>query len=58
MAFIHIIEGLIPFLYGILTMITQYCYFSPIVLAFLSVTFAGLGVRLLKRVISVLGRGH
>ena len=58
MLFMSIIEGVYCFLYGILTMVTQFCYFNPIVLAFLSVTFAFLGVRLLKRVISALGRGH
>lgn len=58
MLFMSIIEGVYCFLYGILTMVTQFVYFNPIVLAFLSVTFAFLGVRLLKRVISALGRGR
>lgn len=53
-----ITSGVTSFTTGVLTPITTVCTSNPIALAFLSVTFVGLGVRILRRVIGAFGRGR
>lgn len=53
-----ITEGVGKFVSGVLQPVTTVCTTNEIALAFLSVTFAGLGVRLLRRVINAFGRGR
>lgn len=53
-----ITSGVSSFVSGVLTPVTTVCTTNPIALAFLSVTFVGLGVRILRRVIGAFGRGR
>lgn len=53
-----ITEGVGKFVEGVLKPVTEVCTTNEIALAFLSVTFAGLGVRMLRRVIGAFGRGR
>lgn len=53
-----ITDGVASFTTGVLEPVTEVCTSNPIALAFLSVTFAGLGVRILRRVIGAFGRGR
>ncbi len=53
-----ITDGVTSFVSGVLTPVTEVCTSNPIALAFLSVTFVGLGVRILRRVIGAFGRGR
>lgn len=53
-----ITNGVSSFTTGVLAPVTDVCTSNPIALAFLSVTFAGLGVRILRRVIGAFGRGR
>lgn len=51
-------DGAAEFISGVLTPVTTVCTTNPIALAFLSVTFVTLGVRILRRVIGAFGRGR
>lgn len=51
-------SGVTSFTTGVLTPVTNVCTTNPIALAFLSVTFVSLGVRILRRVIGAFGRGR
>lgn len=53
-----ITTGASNFLTGIVTPVSTEVANSEIALAFLSVTFVGLGVGLFKRIVRSLGRGH
>lgn len=53
-----ITTGAGKFLTGIVTPVSAEVANSEIALAFLSVTFVGLGVGLFKRIVRALGRGH
>lgn len=51
-------EGASSFITNVLTPVGTFCTSNEICLAFLSVTFVGLGVRLLRRAIGAFGRGR
>lgn len=51
-------NGVISFVSGVLTPLADFCANSEISLAFLAVTFATLGVRILCRTFGAFGRGH
>lgn len=53
-----ITSGASKFLTGIVTPVSTEVSNSEIAMAFLSVTFVGLGVGLFKRIVRALGRGH
>ncbi len=53
-----ITAGVGTFLNGILLPVASFCTSNGICLAFLTVTFVGLGVRILRRSISAFGRGR
>lgn len=53
-----ITDGVGSFTEGVLAPVTEVCTSNPIALAFLSVTFVNLGVRILRRVIGAFGRGR
>lgn len=53
-----ITSGVGSFIEGVLTPVTTVCTTNTIALAFLSATFVGLGVRVLRRVIGAFGRGR
>ena len=53
-----ITEGVSSFISGVLMPVADFCANSEIALAFLAVTFAGLGVRTFRRTIGAFGRGH
>lgn len=53
-----ITDGAGSFIEGIVTPVLNLCSTNEICLAFLSVTFIGLGVRLTRRVIGAFGRGR
>lgn len=53
-----ITTGVGSFISGVLTPVAQFCTQSEVPLAFLSVTFAALGVRMLRRTIGAFGRGR
>lgn len=50
--------GVSTFINGILLPVASFCTSNGICLAFLTVTFVGLGVRILRRSISAFGRGR
>lgn len=52
-----ITTGASEFVDGVLTPVFNVCSTNGICLAFLSVTFVGLGVKLIRKVISAFGRG-
>lgn len=56
MAFIG--DGAGSFISGVLTPVGTFCMNNEICLAFLSVSFLALGVRLLRRSVGAFGRGH
>ena len=51
-------DGAGSFIKNVLTPVGTFCTSNEICLAFLSVTFVGLGVRLLRRAIGAFGRGR
>lgn len=51
-------KGVTSFVNGVLTPVMNVCANNEICLAFLSVTFAGLGVRILRRTVGAFGRGR
>lgn len=51
-------NGASSFVTNVLTPVGTFCTSNEICLAFLSVTFVGLGVRMLRRVIGAFGRGR
>ena len=51
-------KGVSSFVSGVLIPVADFCANSEIALAFLAVTFAGLGVRILRRSIGAFGRGR
>lgn len=51
-------NGASSFVTNVLTPVGTFCTSNEICLAFLSVTFVGLGVRLLRRAIGAFGRGR
>ena len=51
-------SGASSFVSGVLTPVFDLCSTNGICLAFLSVTFLGLGVKLVRKVISAFGRGR
>lgn len=51
-------EGAGSFIENVLTPVGTFCTSNEICLAFLSVTFVGLGVRLLRRALGAFGRGR
>lgn len=53
-----ITSGVGSFITGVLKPVADFCTESEIALAFLAVTFAGLGVRILRRTIGAFGRGR
>ncbi len=53
-----ITTGVSSFVSGVLTPVATFCTQSEVPLAFLSVTFLGLGVRMLRRTIGAFGRGR
>ena len=53
-----ITDGVSSFTTGVLSPVMETVTSNPIPLAFLSVTFVGLGVRILRRVIGAFGRGR
>ncbi len=53
-----ITTGVGQFITGVLTPVATFCTQSEVPLAFLSVTFLGLGVRMLRRTIGAFGRGR
>ncbi len=53
-----ITNGVSSFVSGILVPVATFCTQSEVPLAFLSVTFLGLGVRMLRKTISAFGRGR
>lgn len=53
-----ITSGVGSFITGVVTPVAEFCTTNGIALAFLSVTFASLGVRILRRSISAFGRGR
>lgn len=53
-----ITSGVGSFITGVVTPVANFCTSNEIALAFLSVTFAGLGVRLVRRTIGAFGRGR
>ena len=53
-----ITSGVGSFITGVLTPVANFCTSNEICLAFLGVTFAGLGVRILRRTIGAFGRGR
>lgn len=50
--------GVSTFISGILIPVASFCTSNGICLAFLTVTFVGLGVRILRRTVSAFGRGR
>ena len=53
-----ITTGVGSFITGVLKPVADFCTQSEVPLAFLAVTFAGLGVRLLRRTLGAFGRGR
>lgn len=53
-----ITSGVGSFVSGVLTPVANFCTQSEVPLAFLSVTFVCLGVRVLRRTIGAFGRGR
>lgn len=53
-----ITSGVGSFTTGVLQPVLSMCSTNPICLAFLSVTFVGLGVRVVRRIIGAFGRGR
>ena len=51
-------DGVKNFTSDVLAPVTNIVSTNPIALAFLSVTFVGLGVRILRKVIGAFGRGR
>lgn len=51
-------DGVGSFIENVVTPVGTFCANNQICLAFLSVTFVGLGIRLLRRAISAFGRGR
>lgn len=51
-------NGVGSFVTNVLTPVGTFCASNEICLAFLSVTFVGLGVRMIRRVIGAFGRGR
>ena len=51
-------QGVVYFGDCVYKVIWEVCYHNVVCLAFLSVTFCGLGVSLLRRIISAFGRGR
>lgn len=51
-------DGASSFVTNVLTPVGTFCTSNEICLAFLSVTFVGLGVRMLRRAIGAFGRGR
>lgn len=51
-------NGVGSFVTNVLTPVGTFCTSNEICLAFLSVTFVGLGVRMIRRVIGAFGRGR
>lgn len=51
-------EGAGQFITGVVSPVMETCSQSEICLAFLTVTFVGLGVRMVRRLISAFGRGR
>lgn len=51
-------NGATSFVTNVLTPVGTFCTSNEICLAFLSVTFVGLGVRMLRRAIGAFGRGR
>lgn len=54
---LELVNGVGYFLNLVFTAVWSFCVFNPLCLAFLSVTFVGLGVHILKRAVFALGRG-
>ena len=50
--------GAVTFITGILLPVANFCTSNGICLAFLTVTFVGLGIRILRRAIGAFGRGR
>lgn len=53
-----ITTGVGSFISGVLTPVSEFCTKSEVALAFLTVTFVGFGVRVLRRTIGAFGRGR
>lgn len=53
-----ITTGVSKFMSGVFVPVLDFCSTNGVALAFLSVTFAGLGVRLVRKTISSFGRGR
>lgn len=53
-----ITNGVSSFISGVLTPVATFCTQSEVPLAFLSVTFLALGVRMLRKTIGAFGRGR
>lgn len=53
-----ITSGVGSFVTGVLTPVAEFCTKSEVPLAFLAVTFVGLGVRMLRKTIGAFGRGR
>lgn len=53
-----ITSGVGSFISGVLTPVANFCTQSEVPLAFLSVTFLALGVRMLRKTIGAFGRGR
>lgn len=53
-----ITNGVKSFVSGVLTPVATFCTQTEVPLAFLAVTFVGLGVRMLRKTIGAFGRGH
>lgn len=53
-----ITSGVSSFITGVVTPVLNMCSTNGVALAFLSVSFAGLGVRLVRKTISAFGRGR
>lgn len=53
-----ITTGVGKFISGVFAPVLDFCSTNWVALAFLSVTFAGLGVRLVRKTITAFGRGR